>query len=68
MRLARRRYARVAPPCGLDLGHDRLEQQGGQLVPVRATCGKPATATGADGVARCWQHDRMARGLSGRPR
>ncbi len=29
-------------------------------------CAKPASVTGDDGRRRCIQHDRMARGLSGK--
>ena len=56
-----------AHPCGV-LGNPpvRLALDGGQFREVPNTCAKPANHEGPDGVKRCWQHDRMARGLSGK--
>ena len=59
----------AANPCGKAIG-TRLAlirrpdgSEGFEEVP--SFCGRPANAQGPDGVVRCVQHDRMARGLPG---
>jgi hypothetical protein len=61
---------RYTPRCGWPLG-DRLVYLGGYGIDAMFrkephSCSKPATVVGLDGVARCPQHDRKARGLSGK--
>lgn len=54
------------PECGKPLGTRLAPNGAGGWAWVPYSCGKPATATGPDGVLRCVQHDRMARGLPGK--
>lgn len=57
--------------CGTPLGMrlvpgDWNEERGTIWRYEPHSCGKPARVRGADGIYRCVQHDRMARGLPGK--
>jgi len=65
-----RSHATNANPCGKPLGRRLImaPNDDGSMgfLSVPSQCEKPANFEGPDGVKRCAQHDRMARGLSGK--